>query len=71
MNSTSGFHLVSCTSKPCEPFNATACDAHGGNEVPTDDGCCTKCDNKCIAKDGAVHPVLYTIFAVKNTFEIK
>ncbi|XP_076823877.1 von Willebrand factor-like isoform X2 [Clavelina lepadiformis] len=48
VNETSGFHDVECNNVPCSSFDKEQCLTDGGNAVPTDDGCCWKCDNKCI-----------------------
>ncbi|XP_039268050.2 mucin-5B-like isoform X2 [Styela clava] len=52
VNHTSGFHIVNCEKKECQNFDESLCE---GTIVPTEDGCCKKCDNKCIDANGGTY----------------
>jgi len=57
INQDTGFHEVSCILYSCPPYDEDLCKENGGHAVPTDDGCCWKCDNKCVDANNNTYKV--------------
>ena len=63
INKTSGFHIVMCEHIPCPAFDKEECSKIGGQPVPTVDGCCTLCDNKCVDSENNTFIVRIVVFS--------